>query len=142
MSKLPKLDIQLAISAIQIKMRKIFFWKNRYHDVVSLVPNFQHSARSSSFFWAFFLHIYGTVFFGHPITTDANKNKQEKKLSTDGETHKKTSNGENHDILECIAHSNREALLLHPGISKPPSLFPMLSLLTYTPQWKFHFGEI
>ena len=58
MSKLSKLDIQMAISAIKIKFTKKIFCKNVYHDVVAHVPNFQLSARSSSLFSAFFLHFY------------------------------------------------------------------------------------
>ena len=54
------------ISYIKQYLKNIFC-KNIYHDVVVLVPNFQLSAKSSSFFCAFFLHFYGVLFFGHPI---------------------------------------------------------------------------
>ena len=48
-------------------MKKIFFCKKIYHDVVIHVPNFQLFAKSSSFFCAFFLHFQGVLFCGHPI---------------------------------------------------------------------------
>ena len=67
MSKLSKLDIQMAISAIKIKLRKKFFCRNVYHDVVAHVPNFQLSARSSSFFSAVFPSLSWTLFFGGPV---------------------------------------------------------------------------
>ena len=67
MSKLSKLDIQMAISAIKIKLRKKFFCRNVYHDVVAHVPNFQLSARSSSFFSAVFPSLSWTLFFGWPV---------------------------------------------------------------------------
>ena len=69
MSKLSILDIQMAISTRQIKIWKIFFWKNIYRSIVSHVPSFQPFARSSSFFRAFFLHFYGTSFMNHPISS-------------------------------------------------------------------------
>ena len=40
MSKLSKLDIQMAISAIKIKLTKKFFCRNVHHDVAAHVPNF------------------------------------------------------------------------------------------------------
>ena len=56
----------MAISAIKSNIKKIFFCKKIYHDVVVHVPNFQLSAKSSSFFCAFFLHFYGVLFFWTP----------------------------------------------------------------------------
>ena len=47
---------------------KIFFCKNKYHIGVVHVPSFHLSARSSSFFRAFFLHFYGKPFHGSPHT--------------------------------------------------------------------------
>ena len=44
----------------------MFFWKMKHHNVVTHVPNFQLSTWSSSFFCAFFLHLYGTVFYWTP----------------------------------------------------------------------------
>ena len=66
MSKLSILDIQIVISAVKIKKRKIFLCKNVYPDLVAQVPSFQLTARSSSFFCAFFLLFYGVTFFGTP----------------------------------------------------------------------------
>ena len=60
--KSSKLDIQKAISAKQFKFWKIFLCKNKHYIVVVLVPNFHLSARSSSFFFAFFLFVYGELF--------------------------------------------------------------------------------
>ena len=48
---------------------KIFFRENVYYDDVAHVPNFQLSARSSSFFSAFFLHFYGKLFLTTPYHT-------------------------------------------------------------------------
>ena len=42
--------------AYQQCLKKIFFHKNVYNDVVAHVPNFQLSASSSSLFSAIFLH--------------------------------------------------------------------------------------
>ena len=56
----------MAISTIKNKIRKIFFWKNAYHNVVEHVPSFQLSARSSSFFSSFFLAVYGKPFYDSP----------------------------------------------------------------------------
>ena len=56
----------MAISTEWIKIWKIFFWKNTCRNVVSHVPSFQFSSRSSSFFIAFFLHLCGTTFFESP----------------------------------------------------------------------------
>ena len=60
-----KLDIQMAngMSAIKIKLSKTFFCKNVYHDVVAHVPNFQLSAKSSSFFSAVFPPLSWILFF-------------------------------------------------------------------------------
>ena len=66
MSKLSKFDIWIAISAIWINVRKIFFRKKKHHNVVLHVPSFQLSARSSSFFLTFFLHFHGTLFYCSP----------------------------------------------------------------------------
>ena len=52
---------------------KKFFCKKIYHDVVIHLPNFQLSAKSSSFFCAFFLHFYGVLFCGHPIPSNTQK---------------------------------------------------------------------
>ena len=61
-----------------MKLTKIFFCKNVYHDVVAHVPNFQLSARSSSFFSAVFPSLSWTLFFGGPViwamTRDAGVN--------------------------------------------------------------------
>ena len=56
----------MAISAIKSNIKKIFFCKKIYHDVVTCVPNFQLSAKSSSFFCALFLHFYGILFLWTP----------------------------------------------------------------------------
>ena len=53
----------MAISAILIKKRNIFFCKNKYHNAVNHVPNFQLSARSSSFFGALFASLLWSNFF-------------------------------------------------------------------------------
>ena len=45
---------------------KNFFYKNKYHIGVVHVLSFHLSARSSSFFRAFFLHFYGKPFYGSP----------------------------------------------------------------------------
>jgi len=45
---------------------KIFFCKNKHHIGVVHVPSFHLSARSFSFFRAFFLHFYGEPFYGSP----------------------------------------------------------------------------
>ena len=45
---------------------KIFLCKNKYHIGVVHVPSFHLSARSFSFFRAFFLHFYGEPFYGSP----------------------------------------------------------------------------
>ena len=45
---------------------KFFFCKNKHHIGVVHVPSFHLSARSSSFFCAFFLHFYGEPFYGSP----------------------------------------------------------------------------
>ena len=66
MSKLSKFDIQMAISAIQSNIGKVFFCKNVYHDVVAHVPSFELSTRSFSFFSAFFLTFYGKPFYDSP----------------------------------------------------------------------------
>ena len=58
-----KLDIDIAISARKIKIWNLFFGKKNHHIVVVYVPSFHFSARSSSFFLAVFLHIYGSIFF-------------------------------------------------------------------------------
>ena len=63
MSKLSKFDIWIATSAILIKKRNIFFCKNKYHNAVNHVPNFQLSARSSSFFDAIFSSLLWSNFF-------------------------------------------------------------------------------
>jgi len=63
MSKLSKLDIQMAVSTVKIKLPKKFFCRNVYYDVVAHVPNFQLSARSSSFFSAVFPSLSWTLFF-------------------------------------------------------------------------------
>ena len=62
LSKSSKSDIQKATSAKQIIIWKIFLCKNNHYNVVVLVPDFHLSARSSSFFLAFFLLIYGEPF--------------------------------------------------------------------------------
>ena len=62
LSKSSKLDIQKYISAKQIMIWKMFLCENKNYTVVVLVPNFHLSARSSSFFHAFFLHVYGEPF--------------------------------------------------------------------------------
>ena len=72
MSKLSKLHLWMAISAIKSNIRKIFFCKKIYYDIVVQVPNFHLSAKSSSFFCAFFLHFYGVLFCGHPISISKN----------------------------------------------------------------------
>ena len=43
-----------------------FFFKNKHDIGVVHVPSFHLSARSSSFFHAFFLHFYGEPFHGSP----------------------------------------------------------------------------
>ena len=48
-----------------------FFHKKKHYIVVVCVPSFHLSARSSSFFLAFFLHFYGKPFIDHPITERA-----------------------------------------------------------------------
>ena len=70
MSKLSKLHIWMAISAIKSNTETIFFCKNIYYDVVVHVPNFQLSAKSTSFFCAFFLHFYGVLFLWTPYTKE------------------------------------------------------------------------
>ena len=67
MSKLSKLDIQMAISTRQIKIWKIFFWKSIYRSIVLHVPSFQLSARSSSLFRAFFFTVMEQLFMNYPI---------------------------------------------------------------------------
>ena len=62
LSKSSKLDIQMAISAKQIMIWKIFLCKNKPYIVVVLVPNLYLSAWSSSFCVAFFLLVYGEPF--------------------------------------------------------------------------------
>jgi len=62
MSKSSKLDIWKAISAKKTMIWKLFLWKNKHYNVVVLVPNFYLSARSSSIFLAFILHVYGEPF--------------------------------------------------------------------------------
>ena len=52
--------------AIDGRVGKIFFCKNKYHIGVVHVPSFHLSAKSSSFFRAFFLHFYGKPFYGSP----------------------------------------------------------------------------
>ena len=47
---------------------KFFFCKNKHHIGVVHVPSFHLSARSSSFFRAFFLHFHGEPFYGSPDT--------------------------------------------------------------------------
>jgi len=54
------------ISTIKSNTKKIFFFLKIYHDVVVHVHNFQLSAKSSSFFGAFFLHFYGVLFLWTP----------------------------------------------------------------------------
>ena len=66
MSKLSKFDIQIAISAILNKKRKVFFLENKYHNAVSHVPNFQLFIRSSSFFSALFPSLLWRNLFGTP----------------------------------------------------------------------------
>ena len=66
MSKLSKLHLWMAISAIKSNIEKIFFCKKIYHDVVVCVPNFQLSAKSSLFFCLFFLYFYGVLFLWTP----------------------------------------------------------------------------
>ena len=56
----------MAISAIKSNIKKTFFCKKINHDVVVLVPNFQLSAKLSSFFCAFFLYFYGVLFLWTP----------------------------------------------------------------------------
>ena len=59
----------------------------KYHNVVAHVPNFQLSTRSSSFFCAFFLYFYGTLFYWTP---DKKKNKErEIKVKNEHEGEKK-----------------------------------------------------
>ena len=71
--KLSKLGIKIAISAIKIKIRKLFSWKSKYLFFVALVPTFHFTARSSSnslLFLAFFLHVNEKPIYGkHPIFT-------------------------------------------------------------------------
>ena len=45
---------------------KFFFYKNKHHIGVVHVPYFHLSARSSSFFNAFFFHFNGKPFYGSP----------------------------------------------------------------------------
>ena len=47
---------------------KNFFCKNKHHIGVVQVPSFHLSARSFSFFRAFFLHFCGEPFYGSPDT--------------------------------------------------------------------------
>ena len=56
----------MAISAIKSNIKKIFFCKKIYYDVVVHIPNFQLSAKSFLFFCAFFLHFYGVLFLWTP----------------------------------------------------------------------------
>merc|ERR1711989_280045 len=67
LSKSSKSDIQKAISAKQIMIQKIFLCKNKHYIVVVLVPNYYLSARSSSFFLAFFLLVYGEPFLKNTL---------------------------------------------------------------------------
>ena len=62
MSKSSKLDTWKAISAKKITIWKLFLRKNKYYNVVVPIPNFYLPAWSSSFFLAFFLHVYGESF--------------------------------------------------------------------------------
>ena len=57
MSKLPILDIQMGILAIQIKVRKIFFRNKKHHNVVisSLQGHFHFFSIFSSLLWNTFL---------------------------------------------------------------------------------------
>ena len=70
-SKSPKLDIQMAISAKQIMIWKIFLCKRKHNIGVVLVPNFHLSASSSSFFLAFFFTFMENLFKKHPIYSKA-----------------------------------------------------------------------
>ena len=60
--KSSKFAIQWAISAKIIMILKSFLCKNTHYIVNVLVPNFHLSGRSSSFFLAFFLRVYGDTF--------------------------------------------------------------------------------
>ena len=50
-------------------MKGNFFFKNKHHIGVVHEPNFHLSARSTSFFRAFFVHFYGETFYGSPDIT-------------------------------------------------------------------------
>ena len=64
----------MAISAIKSYIKRIFFCKKIYHDVVVHVPSFQLSAKSSSFLRAFFLHSYGVLFLWTPYINNSHNN--------------------------------------------------------------------
>ena len=59
---------------------KLFLCKNKHYIVVVIVPNFHLTARSSSFFLAFLLQVYGEPFEETPDTFKKIAKKTEEKL--------------------------------------------------------------
>ena len=67
-----------------------FFCKNNHHIGVVHVPSFHLSARSFSFFRAFFLHLYGEPFMVHPIPPKMKRRNGPTDQPTDRSTDERT----------------------------------------------------
>ena len=62
-------DIKYAISTIRMQILNQLFRKKIHYILIISVPSFHQPARSSSFFVAFCLQLYGKLFMDDPISS-------------------------------------------------------------------------